>query len=86
LTKTIASVGYTFAQNALELFGFGGNENGLCESGETRLVIANIGAYQGHGNLVDASTSVANTKACTNIGAGGTLQNITLKKYSVNGI
>lgn len=66
----------TFLRNAFEVFGDGiGNDNGLCESGETCIVTPNIGAYQGHGNLVSAGS----------IGAGGTIQNVTLMRYQTNG-
>ena len=52
-----------------------GNENLLCESGETCVFTPNIGAYQGHGELVPLST----------IGAGGTIENVTLLRNEFNG-
>ncbi len=65
----------TFLRNAVEIIGDGiGNENGLCESGETCLVTPNIGSYQGHGALVSAGPFT-----------DGTLTGITLLKYSTNG-
>ena len=41
----------TYLQNAVEILNTGGNDNGLCESGETCLYTPNFGAYQGHGTL-----------------------------------
>ena len=52
-----------------------GNENGLCESNEDCLFTPNIGAYQGHGNLISAGS----------IGSGGTIENVILWKYDSNG-
>jgi hypothetical protein len=65
----------TFLKNAVEILGDGtGNENGLCESGETCLYTPNIGSYQGHGSLVSAGAFTE-----------GTLTGITLLKRSTNG-
>jgi hypothetical protein len=65
----------TFLRHAMEISGDRiGNDNALCESGETCLYTPNIGSYQGHGNLVDAGTFV-----------DGTLTGITLIKYETNG-
>ena len=62
-------------RNAVEIIGDGyGNENGLCESNERCLHTPNIGAYQGHGNLISAGTFT-----------NGTLTGITLYKYATNG-
>jgi len=64
-----------FLANAVEIIGDGiGNENGLCESSETCLYTPNIGSYQGQGALVLVPRFV-----------NGTLSNITLLKYEVNG-
>jgi hypothetical protein len=60
-----------FLRNAVELLG---NNNGLCESGETCLYMPNIGAYQGHGTLVGAG-----------IFSNGTSTGVTLLKYETNG-
>lgn len=66
----------TFLRNAMEIAGDGiGNDNYLCESGETCLYLPNIGSYQGHGNIISAGS----------IGTGGVLENITLLKYETNG-
>ncbi|MDH5711517.1 MAG: right-handed parallel beta-helix repeat-containing protein [Gammaproteobacteria bacterium] len=66
----------TMLRNTVEVMDDGiGNENTLCESGETCLYTPNIGAYQGHGNLISAGS----------IGTGGSLENITLMKYQTNG-
>jgi len=47
----------TFLRSAIEIMTTGiGNENNLCESGETCLHAPNIGSYQGHGNIVSAGT------------------------------
>jgi hypothetical protein len=51
-----------------------GNDNTLCESGETCLYMPNIGSYQGHGNLVDAGAFV-----------NGALTGITLLRFENNG-
>ena len=66
----------TFLQNAAELLGDGiGNDNGLCESNETCLHTPNIGAYQGHANLVSAGAFT-----------DGTITGVTLMRYENNGI
>jgi hypothetical protein len=62
----------TFLKNAAEL---AGNGNGLCETGETCLYTPNMGAYQGHGNLVSAGTFTS-----------GTITGVTLMKYETNGL
>jgi parallel beta-helix repeat protein len=65
----------TFLRDAVEISGDGaGNDNGLCESGETCVYTPNIGSYQGHGNLVSAGTF-----------SNGTLTGITLMTYATNG-
>jgi parallel beta-helix repeat protein len=65
----------TFLRHAVEISGDGiGNDNGLCESGETCVYTPNIGSYQGHGNLVSAGTF-----------SNGTLTGITLMTYATNG-
>jgi hypothetical protein len=62
-------------RNAVELLNDGsGNDNLLCESGETCLFTPNIAAYQGHGNLISAGTFT-----------DGMLTNITLLRYENNG-
>jgi parallel beta-helix repeat protein len=65
----------TFLRNAVEIAADGiGNDNGLCESGETCRFTPNIGSYQGSGNLVSAGTFT-----------DGSLTGITLMKYATNG-
>jgi hypothetical protein len=65
----------TFLRRATELMGDGiGNENTLCESGETCLYMPNIGSYQGHGNLISAGTF-----------SDGTISGVRLVKYDTNG-
>ena len=64
----------TFLRNAVELPGAGGNDNNLCESGETCLYTPNMGSYQGHGNLVSAGIII-----------DGLLTGISLMKYEING-
>lgn len=61
----------TFLRNAVEL---AGNGNGLCESGETCLYTPNIGAYQGHGDLISAGAFT-----------DGTITGVMLMKYVHNG-
>lgn len=66
----------TFLNHAMEVLLDGiGNDNGLCESNETCTVTPNIGAYQGHGTLVQVGT----------IGAGGAVENVTLLGWDQNG-
>lgn len=65
----------TFLRNAVEIQADGlGNDNTLCESGETCLYTPNIGSYQGHGGLNSAGAFTA-----------GALTGITLMKYDSNG-
>lgn len=65
----------TFLRHAVEISGDGiGNDNGLCETGETCVYTPNIGSYQGHGGLVSAGTFT-----------DGTLTGITLMQYATNG-
>ena len=65
----------TFLRHALEILGDGiGNDDGLCESGETCVYLPNIGAYQGHGNLIDAGAFT-----------DGAVTGVTLKRYGTNG-
>jgi hypothetical protein len=57
----------TFLPGAIEVFFDGaGNDNALCEAGETCLVTPNIGAYQGHGALVSRG-STSSTAAVPNV-------------------
>ncbi len=51
-----------------------GNDNGLCESGEDCIYTPNLGAYQGHGNLVSAGTY-----------NGPDITSVTLWQYQHNG-
>lgn len=65
----------TFLRHALEIQADGlGNDNTLCESGETCLYTPNIGSYQGHGELISAGAFTP-----------GTLTGITLMRYDSNG-
>jgi hypothetical protein len=65
----------TILRHAVEILEDGlGNENGLCESGETCLYTPNIGSYQGHGNLVSAGAFT-----------DGTITGVTLWEYETNG-
>ncbi len=60
----------TFLANALEM---SGNGDGLCQSGETCLFTRNIGAYPGHGALVDLPFT------------DGVISGVTLRQHSENG-
>jgi|GEM_PF-967937 len=61
----------TYLRHAVEIAGDGiGNDNYLCESGETCLHTPNIGSYQGHGVLQEVGLI-----------ANGTLTGITLMQY-----
>ena len=65
-----------FLRNADEIDDDGvGNNNTLCETGESCLFMPNMGSYQGHGSLTSAGI----------IGTGGTIENVTLWKYDTNG-
>lgn len=66
----------TFLVHAIEILLDGvGNENGLCESGETCLYTPNIGSYQGEGDLTQIGL----------IGTGGVIENVTLMQFANNG-
>jgi hypothetical protein len=76
-TFTTGSV--TILRNSVELINDGvGNDNGLCEANEDCLLTPNIGAYQGHGNLVSSSTL---SGGCADV----TSQGIKLYQYDTNG-
>jgi hypothetical protein len=65
----------TYLKHATEIPGDDiGNDNTLCESGETCLYAANIGSYQGQGELISAGAFTA-----------GTLTAITLMRFADNG-
>jgi hypothetical protein len=69
----------TILRNSVELINDGvGNDNGLCEANEDCLLTPNIGAYQGHGNLVSSSTL---SGGCADV----TTQGIKLYQYDTNG-
>jgi hypothetical protein len=68
------SCGTTYLRNAVEISGNGGNDNNMCESGETCLYTPNIGSYQGHGDLESAGTF-----------NDGFLTRIHLMKHKING-
>lgn len=59
--------------NARELSGYGGNNNDLCERGETCLYMPNMGSYQGHGLLSTVGS----------VGAG--VDTITLMQFGTVG-
>ncbi|MDH5446695.1 MAG: Ig-like domain-containing protein [Gammaproteobacteria bacterium] len=64
----------TFLRNTVEINTDNiGNNNGLCESGETCLYTPNIGHFQGQGNLISAGDFV-----------NGVLTDIILLKYESN--
>ena len=66
-----------FLNHAIEITNDGiGNNNGLCESGETCLYTPNMGSYQGSGKLISAGDFVD----------GAILTGITLLKYQNNGV
>lgn len=69
----------TVLRNSVELLNDGvGNDNGLCEANEDCLLTPNIGAYQGHGNIVAASSA---SSGCVDV----TSQGIKLYQYESNG-
>ncbi|MEK6749187.1 MAG: Ig-like domain-containing protein [Pseudomonadota bacterium] len=56
--------------NAIEILDDGiGNDDGICDLGETCIIAPNVGSYQGHGQLQDGPTTTG----------------YTLKKYLSNG-
>ena len=62
--------------NTVEVMGDDiGNDNLLCESGETCLTTYNMGSYQGHGSVID--NGVFNAGAVTNV---------SLVRYDTNGM
>ncbi|MDH5547622.1 MAG: Ig-like domain-containing protein [Gammaproteobacteria bacterium] len=65
----------TYLVNSVEIINDGiGNDNNLCEAGETCIRAPNIGAYQGHGELIDAEPQPT------------TPEGVILKQWSQNGI
>lgn len=76
-TNSVPTV-YTFLTNAAEIIGDGlGNENSLCESGESCIYNPNFGAYQGEGDFYTQGT-------CTF--QNGTISNVKLYSYPIIGI
>lgn len=92
-TLTVSS--QTILRNTYEILGDSiGDDDGLCESNEECIYTPNIGAYQGHGNLVPASTAntyyASSQNQCSDTistvsGSDGTVTNIKLYKYEKNG-
>lgn len=69
---------YTFLTNAMETLGDGlGNENSLCESGESCLYTPNFGAYQGEGDYYSQGTCNFQD---------GTITGVKLYAYPIIGI
>jgi parallel beta-helix repeat protein len=67
----------TLLRGAVEIMDDGsGNDNTLCESGETCLYTPNMGSYQGHGALVNSTPAFVD---------GAVLTGITLKQFETNG-
>ena len=87
MTRPYKAGSVTFTIGAREMFKeeakeFGlviqpGNNNGVCETGESCVLTPNIGAYQGHDSLVRAGSK--------DLGGGGTIQNVEMWEYSTNG-
>lgn len=77
-TNTNTATTYTFLTNAVEITGDGiGNDNVLCESGESCLYTPNFGAYQGEGDYLKQGTCNFQN---------GTISNVKLYAYPANGI
>ena len=73
----------TFLKNAVEISGDGiGNDNVLCESGETCLFTPNMGAYQGDGALISTGT-FDNTG---NVNGDPVVTGVTLLEYTNHGV
>ena len=67
----------TFLMHAVEIHGDSiGDDNNLCETDETCLFTPNMGSYQGHGALINATPAFID---------GAVLTGITLKRYETNG-
>ncbi len=73
-TTTIATAPKTFLTNAMEIFGEGGNNNGLCESNESCLYMPNFGAYQGSGDFWNNSCTFSN----------GTITGVKMYGFPIN--
>lgn len=79
ITHNYSASSVTFLRNTVELLNDGvGNDNGLCEANEDCLLTPNHGAYQGHGNLISASTA---SSGCADVSSQG----IKLYQYETNG-
>lgn len=77
-TNTNTATTYTFLTNAVEIIGDGiGNDNVLCESGESCLYTPNFGSYQGEGDYLKQGTCDFQN---------GTISNVKLYAYPTNGI
>ena len=67
----------TFLRLARELLGdLDGNDNLLCESGETCLFAPNIASYQGHGPLISSGAPFVD----------GAITGVTLLRHTTNGV
>ncbi len=86
LTHNFSTGTVTMLRNAVEIIGDGiGDDDGFCENNEACIYTPNIGAYQGHGNLVSASQVTSTTKTCPEPGSLNTVKNVILYKYETNG-
>jgi hypothetical protein len=71
--------GHTFLANAIEVVGDGlGNENGLCESGETCIYAPNFGSYQGQGDFTGETPCIFHD--------GSAVKGVTMYAFPTNGI
>ncbi|MDH5676310.1 MAG: hypothetical protein OEZ06_29590 [Myxococcales bacterium] len=71
-----AAIEETILQHAVEVMGDAvGDDDLLCESEEACLYSPNVGAYPGHGAVLDATT----------LGSGGSVENVDLDRHSFNG-
>ncbi len=87
ITHSFSTGSVTMLRNAIEIIGDGiGDDDGFCESNESCIYTPNIGAYQGHGNLVSASTVTSTTKQCSATSSSAqSASNVTVWKYETNG-
>ncbi|MBK23105.1 MAG: hypothetical protein CME70_03790 [Halobacteriovorax sp.] len=67
---------YAVEVNPLDYHTFSGDQDGLCENGEVCVINPNIGAYQGHGTLVDTPADIS---------SGTPFNNIKLLQWDTNG-
>jgi hypothetical protein len=74
ITSAKAASPIVYLKHATEIFGTGGNNNGLCETNETCLYLPNLGSYQGYGDFWTNSCNFTN----------GTITGVKMYAYPTN--